>query len=59
MTKRQPSAQVRVIKAFECVRIADEDGVARQIIVYPAGWVGRMPGHHIAAGEAQGAVERL
>lgn len=57
---RQPSARVRVVAAFECRRVAgDRAGAPAQIIVYPAGWEGRMPGHHIASGEALGCIERL
>lgn len=57
---RERSAHVRVVKAFECRRVAgDRRAAPAQIVVYPAGWAGRMPAHHIAAGEAQNAIERL
>ena len=54
------SRRVAVTKAFECRRVASDTCAApAQIIVYPAGWEGRMPGHHIASGEALGCIERL
>ncbi len=62
-SKPQPektSRRVTVVKAFEARRVASDKGAApMQIVVYPAGWSGRMPGHHVAAGEALGVIERL
>ena len=60
MSARQRSARVRVIKPFECRRVAGDRATApAQIIAYPLGWDGRMPAHHVAVGEALGCIERL
>lgn len=59
MTNHEKQSQrVRVSREFECRRVADDVAVApQQIIVYPAEWVGLMPGHHVAAGLALDAIE--
>lgn len=59
MKQTEPQAKrVRVTREFECRRVAgDRLDAPQQIIVYPAGWVGLMPGHHIAAGLAADAIE--
>lgn len=59
MKQTEPQAKrVRVTRAFECRRVAlDAAASPQQITVYPAGWSGLMPGHHVAAGLAVEAIE--
>lgn len=55
---RRRSRVVRVLARFECRRVlSDRRAAPAQIIIYPAGWSGRMPAHHVDAGLACGAIQ--
>jgi len=50
MQRADAARRVRVLRAFEARRLRqDRRAAPGQIIVYPAGWRGLMPAHHIAA----------